>query len=276
MRLLKIPAEGALRNPVLGITVAVLSCFLLAGCVKKSVKRPAEPQAFNLSKNVSVASTGVVNMNVPLIVNNMDFLPSSFIIRSGELVIYIDPFAIDEGPPADYILITHPHPDHFSLQDIKKIAKNGTVIICPKTVSKSLSKFSVKEIKPGETFIFKDFSCEAVPAYNLKPGFLGITPHPKAGLNAGYVISVNGFRIFHAGDSDYVPEMDNLKDIDMVMLPIAGGKLTMSTEKAAELANKLQPSIAVPMHYETGKSHVDLFRKLIRPGIKVIVLDGDQ
>ena len=90
-------------------------------------------------------------------------------------------------------------------------------------------------------------------AYNTRPVFLWIKAHPKSSQNVGYVISIDGVNVYHAGDTDYIPEMDMISDIDVALVPIGGDNLTMNVGDAAKTLDKIKPKIAVPMHYEIKK-----------------------
>ena len=173
---------------------------------------------------------------------------AGFKIKGGGKTIYVDPFKIEEPEPADYILITHSHYDHCSRDDLKKISCEKTIII---TVPDCISKIGetklkdLKIIKPQESISFDDLAVEAVRAYNLNAEF-----HPKLNGWIGFLIDFLGKRLYFAGDTDFVPEMIELKDrnIDIAFLPV-GGTYTMDYKSAAEAVNTIKPKIAVPMHY---------------------------
>ena len=165
---------------------------------------------------------------------------ASFKIKKDK-IIYIDPYHIDETEEADLILITHEHYDHCSPDDIKKIIKEDTVIICSKDACKKLSGNTIA-VKPGDRKEVDDIIVDAVPAYNVGKKF-----HPKKKGGVGYVITIDGKKIYHAGDTDLIPEMEKLA-VDIALLPV-GGEYTMNAEEAAAAANKIKPKIAVPMHY---------------------------
>jgi len=164
-----------------------------------------------------------------------------FKIKNNELVIYIDPFQIEDGEKADIILITHDHYDHCSPKDIRKITKEDTIIVCNEACAKKLNK-EVKIIKENESIEVLGVTIKAVPAYNTEKEF-----HPK-GYGLGFVIELGGKRIYHAGDTDFIPEMKNLQNIDVALLPV-GGTYTMNAEQAVEAAELIKPKIAIPMHY---------------------------
>lgn len=244
------------------------SCALIT--ITRSDKRDPIPQSIQLPNNTILTSWGAVN------ILNTDFLPSSFRIEAQGKVIYIDPLVIDDTNPADYIFITHAHGDHLSLPDIEKIVKEETLIICPKKAVNKLSGYTIKKVKPGDVLDLGDIKCEAVAAYNTKSGFLWLTAHPKSDMNVGYILTLNGVRIYHTGDTDFIPEMNSIKDITVAMVPIDGGSLTMETDQAADAINAMKPLIAVPMHYEIGTNQVEIFKELVDEDIIVEILEKEE
>jgi len=246
--------------------------------IERSVKRPEEIESFSPGDNFKIEAIGAVNLHIPLLVNHLDFFPAAFRFKCGEKLLYIDPVKVDKYEKADYILITHKHQDHFLIEDIEKLLKSQTVIICPQKVFVKLTKkikgAELKQIKPGEKLNYDEIVIETVAAYNDKKGL--IIPHPKSHDNVGYIIGFDGFRIYHAGDTDYVEEIKTLKDITAAFVPIDGDGLTMSTEKAAELVNNMKPEFAIPMHYSLGTPEVKKFRKLVDESVNVIIMDGQQ
>jgi L-ascorbate metabolism protein UlaG (beta-lactamase superfamily) len=164
----------------------------------------------------------------------------SFKIK-GENAIYIDPWKLSDGEPADIILITHDHYDHFSQEDIEKIRADDTVVVTNKTVAKSL-KGPVRIVGPGDKLSIKGVEIEAVPAYNINKQF-----HPKTAGGLGFVIVMSGERIYHAGDTDLIPEMEDIQ-CDIALLPVSG-TYVMTAEEAADAAKKINPRLCIPMHY---------------------------
>jgi L-ascorbate metabolism protein UlaG (beta-lactamase superfamily) len=166
---------------------------------------------------------------------------ASFKIKNG-LTLYIDPWNLeDDGEEADLILITHEHFDHLSPADIEKIRGEKTVIVTIPACAASL-KGDVKAMKAGEKIRVGDVEIEAIPAYNINKTF-----HQKSAGRVGFIITMGGERIYHAGDSDLIPEMESIK-VDVALLPV-GGVYTMSPEEAARAANLLRPKLAIPMHW---------------------------
>jgi len=156
-------------------------------------------------------------------------------------VIYLDPFQIAPGPVADVILITHRHRDHCSPEDIAKVSGPATQLLAPADCLDVLPS-SARAIAPGETVALPGVEVSAVPAYNIdKPN------HPRSNGWVGYVVSVDGTRIYHAGDTDLIPEMRTIR-ADIALLPI-GGTYTMTAEEAVDAVRLLRPSAVIPMHY---------------------------
>ncbi|MEK6912841.1 MAG: MBL fold metallo-hydrolase [Nanoarchaeota archaeon] len=178
---------------------------------------------------------------------------SGFLIVNKK-IIYIDPYNIKEGlEKADIILITHSHYDHCSLPDLEKIIKDGTRIVapadCQSTIAKIDTHVKIELIEPGQELEFGDVKLYALPAYNIDKHF-----HPKNEQWVGYIIKLDGVVIYHAGDTDVIPEMQKLTGYKqqgkefVALLPI-GGRFTMSVEEAAEAAKIIKPTLAIPMHW---------------------------
>ena len=155
--------------------------------------------------------------------------------------IYIDPYQLDGGKPADLILVTHEHFDHCSPEDVAGIQQPGTVIVTEKDSAKKFSG-DVRVMTPGERLVLDGLTVEAVPAYNTNKDF-----HPKANGWLGFIIDIDDVRIYHAGDSDYIPEMENL-DVDIALLPVSG-TYVMNPDEAVQAALAIKPKLAIPMHY---------------------------
>lgn len=178
---------------------------------------------------------------------------SGFLIQNSK-IIYIDPYNIkDDSEKADLILITHSHYDHCSVADIKKIIKEGTKIFMTADCQSKIARFDVlikmEIIEPGQELVFGNVKISTLPAYNIDKPF-----HAKEEFWVGYLIKINDVFIYHAGDTDVIPEMQKLtgyKQSDkkfIALLPV-GGRLTMSAEEAAEAAKLIKPWLAIPMHY---------------------------
>lgn len=203
---------------------------------------------------------------------------SSFQIRASDKIIYIDlkkyGKVVETSEKADIILVTHNHGDHCSPAKIEKLRKKDTVVIAPKDCAKRIP--GVKILKPGETITVSGVRIEAVQAYNISRVKSSGKPwHPK-GYGVGYLVGVEGKMIYHAGDTDFIPEMRNLKNIDLALLP-TGDKYTMDNAEAAEAAIAIKPKTAMAMH--TWETDREVFRKKVeaKSEIKVILLrEGEE
>jgi Predicted Zn-dependent hydrolases of the beta-lactamase fold len=168
---------------------------------------------------------------------------SAFRIEDGNTQIYIDPFKLPTNlPKADIIFITHAHYDHFSVEDIARIKKDSTTIVATKDVTSKIGKGTVTVV-PGQNYTVGSLKVMTVPAYNLDKKF-----HPKGNNWVGYIITLsNGQKIYHAGDTDFIPEMQKVIT-DIALLP-CGGTYTMTAQQAAEAANIFKPKVLIPIHW---------------------------
>lgn len=181
-------------------------------------------------------------MGVNDVVKNIIWLGhDGFLIKGDGKVVVIDPFQVKQCEPADVILVTHEHYDHCSLEDIQKIQKASTVIVTESNSAKKLSG-DVRVVRPGDKLTVSGIPIEAVPAYNTNKNF-----HPKQNGWLGFILTVDGVRIYHAGDTDLIPEMDSIK-ADIALLPVSG-TYVMTAEEAVEAAKTIKPKLVIPMHY---------------------------
>jgi L-ascorbate metabolism protein UlaG (beta-lactamase superfamily) len=178
---------------------------------------------------------------------------SGFLINNSK-VIYIDPYNIkDNLEKADIILITHSHYDHCSFADLEKIVKEGTKIVMTADCQSKIVRFKfpikMEIIEPFQEIDLGGIIISAVPSYNLDKHF-----HPKEEGWVGYIIKMNNVIIYHAGDTDLIPDMQKLTGYKqsgkefIALLPI-GGRFTMNVEEAAEAAKLIKPTLAIPIHY---------------------------
>ena len=167
---------------------------------------------------------------------------SSLRIDAGK-IIYIDPFELPaDAVKADIVLITHEHYDHYSAVDLEIIATPATHVVTIASVAGQIALEHVHTVKPGDTITVEGIEIEAVLAYNVNKKF-----HPRTAGHVGYIVTVDGKRIYHAGDTDLIPEMADF-DVDIAVLPVSG-TYVMTAEEAIEAAERIAPEIAVPMHY---------------------------
>jgi L-ascorbate metabolism protein UlaG (beta-lactamase superfamily) len=166
--------------------------------------------------------------------------------------VVIDPFKIQTiQDKADILLITHEHFDHFSLDDIKKVITEKTTIVAIRPCEKELSTLKVKDVKvvkPGDKIKIGDVEVEAVPAYNVnKFREPGKPFHPKEDGKVGYIVRMQGVSVYHAGDTDAIPEMKRVK-ADIALLPVSG-TYVMTPQEAVEATRMIQTKLVIPMHY---------------------------
>lgn len=198
---------------------------------------------------------------------------SSICIR-GEKVIYIDPIKIPDAPQdADLILITHPHFDHFSPKDIKKLCMADTVIAAPQSAAKLVKLRTGKEpvaVTPSQALTLCGIPVETVPAYNLKK------PAHRKGMGwVGYVLTLGDTRVYITGDTDVTPESSAVS-CDILMLPVSGGMFTMTAKEAAAMTNQIRPHTVIPIHYGAmlgGRKAPEIFREAVAAGIETDIRD---
>lgn len=218
---------------------------------------------------------------------NLDFIRwfghASFMLTdtiSRKTVAYVDPFDLEQEnfEKADIIFITHAHYDHCSPNDVTKILKNDSMVIATADV---LEKIHVPKIHhfpvvPHNSYIVKELSFSTIPAYNIQQERLSF--HPRENNWIGYVLSINNKKLYHAGDTDFIPEMVDLKaqNIDIAFLPM-GATYTMDAHEAAEAANAIAAKITIPMHYkrllgEKSKEAEEILKKEVTNS-KVVILE---
>ena len=196
---------------------------------------------------------------------NIHWLGHASFKITGEKVIYIDPYELRDGEVADVIFVTHDHFDHMSVKDIARIQGPSTVIVAASPCLKQLSG-DVRPVSAGDEMTVEGVGVKVVPAYNIGKEF-----HPRSAGGVGFILTVDGLRIYHAGDTDLIPEMRDI-EADVALLPI-GGKYTMNAEEAAEAANIIKPQVAVPMHWGTiigGRRDVERFREVCQVPVHVL------
>jgi L-ascorbate metabolism protein UlaG (beta-lactamase superfamily) len=211
---------------------------------------------------------------------------ASFQIKAADQNIYIDPSTKNTGlkkeafGPADLILVTHGHQDHFDKDLIKKIRKLGSPVIAPPNLKKEIKGGIVWDLGPGQfmKMVTSDGTIWATEAYNVKRLRPNGEPfHPK-GFGVGFILKVGNQKIYHAGDTDLIPEMENIADadIDVALLP-SGDTYTMDLEEAAEAALLIKPKIAIPMHLKGADPTIFKEKVESQSDIKVVILgEGEE
>ncbi|NVM55685.1 MAG: MBL fold metallo-hydrolase [Candidatus Helarchaeota archaeon] len=184
-------------------------------------------------------------------------------------IIYTDPYQIKSGDPADIILVSHDHYDHADKKSIKTIFTDKTKVICPTSSAAKLGKFNASALDPNESTEVSGIKITTVPAYNPNKQF-----HPKGNNWVGFIIETGGKRIYHAGDTDVIPEMKELGEIDVALLPV-GDNYTMGFSDAVEACKIIKPAVCIPMH--DWNKDLNEFSRMVNEAVssvKVEILKG--
>ncbi len=189
---------------------------------------------------------------------------ASLVLSLNSTIIYVDPVGdmsrYRDLPPADLILVTHEHFDHFEPQTLANLSDNAPPLITNSAVFNMLSaglKPPAISMANGDTLSRNNITIEAIPAYNMVPERLKF--HPP-GRDNGYVLNIPGGRIYIAGDTEDIPEMRALERIDIAFVPMIL-PWTMDEERAADAVNEFTPGVVYPYHY--GPSDITKFKRLV-------------
>lgn len=208
------------------------------------------------------------------------FTQSAIRIQSKDgVVIYLDPFSLTDAEAAhdaDYVFITHAHYDHFSPEDIVRVAGDHTELVAPASMGAEVARVAdeigataVHLLQAGGRLELPGVAVEAVPAYNVEPERLEM--HPQANGWLGYVLAVDGVSYYAAGDTDQNPDNEQVA-CDVALVPI-GGTYTCDPHQAAAFVNALHPKVVVPIHYGSivgVPENFDEFAAEVAPGIEVV------
>lgn len=208
------------------------------------------------------------------------YVQSTFKIKTGNMIVWVDPFMVTEehigDDKADLILVTHEHGDHFNLDAINRVSKEGSQLVCNNSGIEDKIRGNVSApitvMKEDDTVNVANLDIQAVAGYN--------DIHPRNNgydsFNIGYIFSLGGQRILHTGDTGLIDEFNGFGNLDIAMVPIGNANFTMDEEEAARAINgMLKPRIAIPMHYgfATG-GDPEKFKGSIGGSAEVHVLDA--
>ena len=183
----------------------------------------------------------------------------------GTKTVYIDPWKISPDEKADIILITHPHFDHFSPEDIGKIQKPETIIVGPKDSIKGIEG-NIKELEPGQSLELSDIKIQTFVSYNKNKEF-----HPRKNNWLSFLIRMDGTSVFHTGDADDIKDFHSIKT-DVLLIPVSG-TYVMNYKEASSLANIMKPKLCIPMHWGDivgSEDDAKKFKKVSKSQVEIL------
>lgn len=210
-------------------------------------------------------------MKIEEVIRKIHWLGHDTIWLEGSIDLCIDPFQISTTRAAGLILITHEHFDHCSPDDVAKIQRKGTTIVTDAMSAEKL-KGDIRIVSPGEKLQVKGVDLEVGPAYNTNKDF-----HPKKAAMLSFVVTLDGVRYYHAGDTDFIPEMKGLS-VDVAFLPVSG-TYVMTAEEAVLAAHAIKPKLAIPMHYGAivgSENDATKFKKALQGEVEVVILSKEK
>jgi L-ascorbate metabolism protein UlaG (beta-lactamase superfamily) len=179
--------------------------------------------------------------------------------------VHVDPIGLDEEGEADFILLTHPHYDNFSEDDIARVRTPETVVVAPASMKKLLADAD-HFMRPGDMLQLDGLDVLAVPAYNVDKRY-----HPVENGWLGYVFTLGGVTFYHAGDTDFIDEMQAVR-CDVAFLPV-DGHYTMDAAEAARAARACEASVVVPVRWAEGPSADEAAALAATDGLDVELLE---
>ncbi len=210
--------------------------------------------------------------------DNLHWLGHSGFRLEGLKTIYFDPCQVSrDSVKADIILVTHEHDDHYSPETLKLISSKNTVIVTDRAVARKIEDTKlvyrdIKALSPGDDIDVYSVKINAVASYNTNKHF-----HSRNSKKLGFIVMTDGLRIYHAGDTDIIPEMKGY-ECDIALLPVSG-IYVMSAEEAAQAVLTIKPKLAIPMHYGSvvgsGNDAIK-FRDLLRGKVEVKILEKES
>ena len=226
--------------------IAIIVLFLLVGVVK--AQQYLEPD---------IVKTSAGDLKITCVGH------ASLIFEFNNTVVHVDPFSIladySKLPKADLILITHEHYDHLNRKAIGLITKDDTKLLCNEASLQTVKNGTI--LRNGESTSYKGIKIEAVPAYNIVNKRESGEPFHQKGIGNGYVLTFANVKVYIAGDTENIPEMKNLKGIDIAFLPM-NLPYTMTLAMAADAVRMINPKILYPYHF--GNTNLDKLIELLK------------
>ncbi len=179
-------------------------------------------------------------------------------IESKGFRIYVDPILLGsefDDKPADVVCVTHPHEDHYMILDVNQVQQDSTINIFPENMTDAITAFDGLGVNPGEVVeINERVTITAFFMYTFPVGEYPAS-HPAEANWTSYIINIDGFTFFHAGDSKDIPEYAQLEGlINVAMLPLGPGCQTMTDMEVVDVINTIDPEYVVPLHFEPPRN----------------------
>jgi L-ascorbate metabolism protein UlaG (beta-lactamase superfamily) len=252
-----------------------LSLILVIGCQKTGLESRTGTLK-DPSSSLTTLQKEELKNNIDKLVQNIHWVEQAcFRIDVNPYTVYIDPNSVPDDVKADLILITHPHGDHWSAAELDKIVKPNTILIAPAEIVYNGNIGQRIVLKPGEQVTaFGKIKIEAVPAYNVDKVWF----HPKEANWVGYLVTTNGVTIYHAGDTERIPEMKTFTT-DIALLSLGQTYTFNSVNDAAEAAKDVHAKVAIPMHfglYEGNAADAITFKTLLDGFMPVVIKEKGQ
>ena len=200
---------------------------------------------------------------------------ASFLIKTKGKKIYIDPYVGDYDEKADTVLISHGHADHCDLEKLAMVRTPETVIYTSVACAEGIPPGNVVTISPGEKKEINGITVHAVEAYNFKRFRSPGVPYHPEGTQVAFIVESEGKRIYHVGDSDYLPSMKDLGDITLALLPIMG-RAVMDVDEAVEAAIGIAPEMAMPVHWRDSDPKEFKAKVEARSDLKVVMMQEGE
>ncbi|WP_047546680.1 MBL fold metallo-hydrolase [Psychroserpens sp. Hel_I_66] len=261
----------------------ILLCFTTFSCKTDTKKQSTDTAETTETNLVAENSSEMSNTEKGDMLDINPISHATMVLTLGNDDIYVDPTggteAFSEFTSPEIVLLTDIHGDHYDIETLKGLDLSNATVIAPKAVvdmfPKDLKTKTIITLNNGETYdTTQGFSVEALPMYNLREEALKF--HPK-GRGNGYVLTINDERIYISGDTEDIPEMRNLKNIDKAFICM-NLPYTMTVEKAVEAVLEFKPKTVYPYHYrgQDGMSDTEKFKTMVNLGdgsIKVVQLN---
>jgi L-ascorbate metabolism protein UlaG (beta-lactamase superfamily) len=196
---------------------------------------------------------------------------ASFLLETGGKKIYIDPYVGDYDEKADAVLISHSHGDHCDLEKLAMVRTPETVIYTSEACAEGIPPGNVVTMSPGEENSINGIVIRAVEAYNFKRFRSPGVPYHPEGTQVAFIVESEGKRVYHVGDSDYLPSMNELEDITIALLPIMG-RAVMDVDEAVEAAIGIAPEMAIPVHWRGSDPEEFKAKVEARSDLKVVLM----